>query len=137
MRMCVWCDKPLPESTTKGHRRREFCSNSCKQHHYLWHKQMRHDAGMLAEPYWRIAYGMLVKEYKTLELRLQDRISDLTEERKQTDASEESVQYYKKRYEDLQADYAARLRGLGMTENDVNDFDAYWKAHTKEPMTGT
>lgn len=98
---------------------------------------MRHDAGMLADPYWRVAYGVLVNQYKAVENLLQDRLSDLAEERKQTDASEESVQYYKKRYEDLHADYVARLRGLGMNENDVKDFDTYWKARTKEPLTAT
>ncbi len=50
MRTCVWCNGPLPEPPHRRHRRREFCSDICKQKHYLWHKKMKHDADMLAEP---------------------------------------------------------------------------------------
>ncbi|GCF10874.1 hypothetical protein [Dictyobacter arantiisoli] len=129
MRTCVWCDKPLPEPQSKGHRRREFCSNQCKQRHYLWHKQMKHDADMIAEPYWKAAYSVLVERYKWIELRLQERISDLEEEQRRVDRLEEDKQYYIKRYEDLQIDYSARLKALGMSEQDIKEFDAYWTAH--------
>ena len=92
---------------------------------------MKHDADTLAEPYWHAAYGVLVEHYKLLEARLQERLSDLEDERKRTDALKESTQYYIKRYEDHQADYVARLRALGMSEKDIKEFDAYWKAHTQ------
>ncbi len=92
---------------------------------------MKHDAGALAEPYWYTAYRVLVEHYKLLEARLQERLSDLEEERKRTDALKESVQYYSKRYEALQMDYVARLRAPGMSEKDIQEFDAYWKDHTE------
>src|SRR5690349_5420193 len=117
MRTCVWCGEPLPEQQYKGHRRREFCPapKSCKQQHYLWHKKMRHDANMLVEPYWKAAYGVLVEQYKLLELRLQDRLNDLEEEHRRTDRAEESMRYYQQRYDDLIVDFLARLRALGMS----------------------
>jgi hypothetical protein len=135
MRTCVWCDKPLPEPIHKGHRRREFCDNRCKQQHYLWHRQMKHDAEMLVDPYWRAVYSVLVEQYKLLELRLQERIADLEEERKRTDMLEERLQYLTQRHEDLQADYAARLRALGMSEQDIKDFAMYWQARSTRRET--
>jgi hypothetical protein len=134
LRTCVWCDAPLPEPEQKGHRRREFCPppKTCKQQHYLWHKQMKQDAANLAEPYWRIAYTALVEQFKLLECLLQQRLIDLEEERKRTDRFEERIQYYQKRYEALQADYAARLKALGMSEQDIKDFNKYWQAHLEE-----
>jgi hypothetical protein len=134
MRTCVWCDAPLPEPEHKGHRRREFCPppKTCKQQHYLWHKKMKQDTANLAEPYWRIAYAALVEQFKLLERLLQERLIDLEEERKRTDQLEERIQYYQKRYEALQADYAARLKALGMSEQDIRDFNMYWQAHLEK-----
>src|SRR5712664_1686258 len=86
-RTCVWCGDPLPEPLAKGHRRQEFCKRpkNCRQQHYLWHKQMRHDADRLAEPFWRTAYAVLVEQYKFLEQRLRDRLVDLDEAQKRMD----------------------------------------------------
>ncbi len=116
-RTCIWCGDPLPEPEHKGHRRREFCKppKHCKQRYYLWHTQMKRDADALAEPYWRAAYAGLVERYMWLELRLQERITDLEEEQKRTDELEERLQYHIERYEDLCLEYAARLRALGVT----------------------
>ena len=134
MRTCVWCDAPLPEPEHKGHRQREFCPppKTCKQQHYLWHKKMKQDATNLAEPYWRIAYAALVEQFKLLERLLQERLIDLEEERKRTDQLEERIQYYQRRDEALQADYAARLKALGMSEQNIKDFNKYWQAHLEE-----
>jgi len=134
VRTCVWCGDPLPETEQKGHRRREFCKppKTCKQRHYLWHKQMKHDAEALADPYWRAAYGVLIEHYKLLELRLKDRIADLEEEQKRTDLLEERVQYYLRRYEDIQIDFVARLRALGINEQDIKDFETYWQEQLKK-----
>lgn len=30
-RTCVWCNAPEPAPKGEGHRRREFCTNTCKQ----------------------------------------------------------------------------------------------------------
>lgn len=132
-RTCVWCGDPLPEPEHKGHRRREFCKppKTCKQKHHMWHKQMKHDADVLAEPYWRTAYSNLVEQYKLLELRLQERISDLEEQRRQNDTLEKSMHYYRRKYEDLQLDYVARLRALGMSEQDIEEFHAYWREQSE------
>src|SRR5436305_10983555 len=101
MRTCVWCDAPLPEPPSKGHRRRQFCSDTCKQRHSIWHKQMKHDADSLADPYWRAAYGLLRERYKWVELRLQERLADLEEK-------QQWREYYQKKLEDMQLDYTAR-----------------------------
>jgi uncharacterized protein YfbU (UPF0304 family) len=122
----VWCDKPLPESAQKGHRRREFCNNACKQQHYLWYKQMKRDADALTEPFWRVAYQQLVERYKWLEDMVQARLKEMQE-------LEERTQYYKRYAEDVQADYVARLRALGMSEDQVQEFDAYWKRLQEPP----
>ena len=129
MRTCVWCDAPLPEPKYKGHRRREFCPppKTCKQQHYLWHKKMRQDVSTLQEPYWRIAYIVLVEQYKALEILLRERLSDLEAERKRNDELEELTRCYIQMYEELKVDYTARLKVLGMSESDVKDFDTYWK----------
>lgn len=74
---------------------------------------------------------MLVERYKWIELRLQERMTDLEEERKHVDELEERLRFSTKRYEDLQADYHMRLRALGMSEQDIKDFDAYWQIHLK------
>ena len=69
MTTCIWCNAPLPEPLSRGYRRREFCKppKTCKQQHYLWHKQMKQDAASLADPYWKAAYTVLVEQYKFLE----------------------------------------------------------------------
>jgi hypothetical protein len=129
MRTCVWCDAPLPEPKHKGHRRREFCPppKTCKQQHYLWHKKMKQDVVTVQEPYWRIAYVVLVDQYKTLEALLQARLSDLEAERKRNDELEGLLRHYILMYEELKVDYIARLKALGMSESDIKDFDTYWK----------
>jgi hypothetical protein len=126
-RTCVWCGDPLPEPEQKGHRRREFCKRpkNCKQQHYLWHKKMKHDADALADPYWRAAYQGLVERYKWLENMVQARLLDMEE-------LEKEVQYYKKRAEDIQIDYVARLRGLGISEEQIKEFDEYWRRQLEE-----
>jgi len=131
----VWCGKSLPESTNKGHRRREFCNNTCKQRHYLWHQQIRHDADALAEPYWRTAYLALVERYKWLEGMVQARLLDLEKERKYTDELEKLVDYYKQCAKDLQTDYVARLQGLGLNEEQIKEFDEYWKRQLEEKQS--
>jgi len=130
MRTCVWCDKPLPEPTHKGHRRREFCDDRCKQQHYLWHKKMRHDTDMLTETYWKAAYRGLVEQYQLLEKMLQKRNSELAEERERSDILAKGLEYYAQRCDDLQADYTARLRALGMNEQNIREYNDYWKEHT-------
>lgn len=129
MRTCVWCNSPLPEPEKKGHRRREFCNDRCKQHHYTWHKQMKHDADMLAEPYWKVAYSALVEHYKFIEKLLLDRVADLTKAQKYIGELEERVKYYRGKCEDMQTDYLARLKALGMSEKDIEDFKLYWEKH--------
>jgi len=91
MRTCVWCDSPLPEPQQKGHRRREFCNNACKLRHHRWYKKMQHDAGMIADPYWKVAYGVLVEQYKLLEQQLQDCMNDLTEMQERVDIFEARI----------------------------------------------
>src|SRR5438128_1231473 len=100
-RTCVWCGDPLPEPEHKGHRRREFCKppKTCKQRHYLWHKQMKRDTDTITDPFWRAAYSTLVEQYKWLERTVQVRLADLEKERKRSEALEESVQYLSKRFE--------------------------------------
>lgn len=122
MRRCVWCDKPLPVPQHKGHRRREFCNRSCQQKHYIWHQQIKHDADMLADPYWREAYKMLADRYKWIEQRLQERMIEAEEHERYIDSLEKS-------YEDIKIDYVARLKALGMNEQDIQEFNAYWTAH--------
>jgi len=132
--MCVWCGDPLPEPEYRGHRRREFFKppKTCKQQHYLWHKKMKHDADALADPYWQAAYLLLVAQYKWLEGMVQARLVDLEEERKRADRLEERLQYHIKRYEDLQIDYAARLKALGLSEEEIEAFHAYWRSQGEE-----
>jgi chromosome segregation ATPase len=131
VRTCVWCDKPLPEPSQKGHRRREFCDDRCKQQHYLWHKQMKRDATSLAEPYWRDAYKALVDQYRWLEDRLQERLADLDKKNREIDELEKRVQYWQDHYEALVANHALQLKALGISEQDIHEFEAYWQAHTK------
>lgn len=92
---------------------------------------MKQDADKITEPYWREAYKVLVERYKWIELRLQERMTDLEGERKRVDELEERLSFYTKRYEDLQSDYHLRLKALGMSEQDIKDFDAYWHRHIK------
>ena len=74
---------------------------------------------------------MLVERFKLLEQMLQDRVRDLEKERAYTDQLEQSLQHCRDRFEAIQADYAARLKALGMSDQDIRDFDAYWKAQLK------
>jgi acetoin utilization deacetylase AcuC-like enzyme len=116
----------------KGHRRREFCPRpkNCKQQHYLWHKRMKRDADTLTDPFWKGAYSLLVEQYKRLELLLQARMVDLEKERMRSDTLEVHAEYYLRRYEDLQIDCVAKLKALGMSEQDIQDFETYWQAQT-------
>jgi hypothetical protein len=127
VRKCIWCEKPLPAPKSKGHRRREFCNNRCKQQHYLWHKQMRRDVEAITDPFWRSAYALLVEQYKGLERLMQDRLRDLEKKHKRIEKLEELVQYYRDRFEALKVDYMARLRSLGMSEQDIQEFNEYWE----------
>lgn len=129
VRTCVWCDAPLPEPEHKGHRRREFCNppKTCKQQHYLWHKKMKEDAAKLSEPYWRTAYIALVEQFKALEQMLQTRNNELAEEREHADQLTKDRQYYKEQIETLRVDYIARLKALNLSEQDIKEFDEYWK----------
>ncbi len=81
---------------------------------------MKHDANALAEPYFRAAYQTLIERYKCLEEMVHTRLLDMEKLEKQ-------VKYYKKCIEDLHTDYVARLRGLNMSENQIKEFDEYWK----------
>ena len=92
---------------------------------------MKHDVDAITDPYWRGAYTMLVERFKLLEQMLQDRVRDLEKERAYTDQLEQSLQHCRDRFEAIQADYAARLKALGMSDQDIRDFDAYWKAQLK------
>jgi hypothetical protein len=89
---------------------------------------MKEDTTKLAEPYWRTAYMLLAEHYKLLEQMLQARVANLTEAQKRTEELEEHVKFHKDRYEALQADYVARLKALGMSQKDIEEFDTYWKA---------
>jgi DNA repair ATPase RecN len=90
---------------------------------------MKRDAARLSDNYWRIAYLVLVEQYKQLELRLQDRLADLTENEKRLDNLKKLTKHYEKQFEDMQIDYTARLKALEMNENDIKEFEEYWK-HT-------
>lgn len=93
---------------------------------------MKHDADMLTEPYWKIAYGLLVKQYKLLERRLQGAFIELNEAQERANNLEEINQYLTERCEDLATDYAARLRALGVSEQDIQEFHEYWARITHE-----
>ena len=119
-------DAPLPESKNKGHRRREYCDNKghCKQQMYLFHKKMKEDTERLADPFWKTAYGQLVERFKWVELHLQERLVDLEEKQRRIEKLEKAT-------EDLRIDYLARLKVLGMNDQDIQEFEAYWIAHTQ------
>jgi hypothetical protein len=118
-------NEPLPESPYKGHRRREYCDNKghCKQQMYLFHKKMKEDVERFADPYWHGAYLLLVERYKWMELRLQERVADAEKMQKRMEDMEKFI-------EDLRVDYLARLKALGMSEQEIQEFEVYWKAHT-------
>lgn len=46
--------------------------------------------------------------------------------------SSQSLADYLRNDKDLHTDSLARLRGLGMSERDIEEFEEYWKAHTEE-----
>ncbi len=126
-RTCVWCDAPLPEPKGKGHRRRDFCNNICKQKHYVWHKQMRHDVAKLEEPFWHNAYRVLVEQYKGLEHRLQITMDHLSKAIIDVEKLQESRKYHMDKLEKMRNDYHARMKAAGMSKQDINEFDDYWK----------
>jgi hypothetical protein len=132
VRRCVFCHKVLPEPKRKGGRRREFCNNACKQQQYLQDKQMHDDATRLAEPFWKMAYGRLKDHYLWLEGMVQDRLKDLAEERKSVDKLEKRVQYYVNKIEELKADYRLRLKAAGLSDQDIEEFEAYWQRQIKD-----
>jgi hypothetical protein len=90
---------------------------------YLFHKKMKEDAERFADPYWHGAYLLLVERYKWVELRLQERVADAEEMQKRMEDMEKFI-------EDLRVDYLARLKALGMSEQEIQEFEVYWKAHT-------
>jgi DNA repair exonuclease SbcCD ATPase subunit len=140
MRTCVWCGAPLPEPQHKGHRRQEFCKRpkTCRQQFYEFHKKMREETAKLSDQYWRIAYGVLVGHYQALERLMQERLKDaekqqeeLEKKQKRIDSLTERMEYYQQQYEQkieaLRIDYYARLKALGISEQDLNEFNEYWK----------
>jgi hypothetical protein len=112
MRRCVWCDAPLPAPAHKGHRRREYCDNKgrCKQQMYLFHKKMKEDAERLADPYWKLAYEQLVYRYTWVEERL----------------LEERLKRSERRSENDRLAFRAKLRALGMSDRDIQEFEDFW-----------
>jgi DNA repair exonuclease SbcCD ATPase subunit len=140
MRTCTWCGAPLPEPPHKGHRRQEFCKRpkTCRQQFYLWRKKMQEDAAKLSDPSWRVAYSVLVGQYQALERLMQERLKDaekqqeeLEEKQKRIDLLTERMEYYQQQYEQkieaLRIDYYARLKALGISEQDLREFNEYWK----------
>ncbi len=128
-RRCIWCGNLLPEPTTKGHRRREFCKppKTCKQKHYLWHKKIKQDAEKLVAPAWHKAYDLLTEQYKFLELRLQETVEHLAKADEHIKTLEEILEYYRSRYKNIHIDYTARLKALGMNNQEIEEFNTYWK----------
>ena len=125
MRTCVWCDAPRPSPPSCGPSTATVLQcYEAAQRHSIWHKQMKRDADSLADPYWRAAYGLLRERYKWVELRLQERLADL-------DEKQQWREYYQKKREDMQLDYIARLRALGMSDEDIAEFEAFWKAQQR------
>jgi len=127
MRTCVYCESPLPESTYKGHRRREYCNDACKNKNYREYKKTKHDIDKVAEPYWKEAYQLLVVKYKWLEDRLQERIKDASKSQDRIDDLEWLVNYYAKQHDNILIECEAKLKALGVSEEDIKEFDAYWK----------
>lgn len=139
-RTCTWCGDPLPEPQHKGHRKQEFCKRpkTCRQQFYLWRKKMKEDAAKLSDPAWRVAYEVLAGHFRALEDLLQKQGNDLTtyqkaleEERKYTNELRERIldhrQHYQQQLEAMRIDYHARLKALGVSEEDLKEFNEYWK----------
>lgn len=137
---CVWCGDELPLPQSKGHRRQEFCKRpkTCQQQFYAWHKKMREDTAKLSDQYWRIAYGVLVGQYQALERLLQERIKDAEKQQEELEKRqrhidllkerlEGEIKYYQNQMEALRIDYYARLKALGISEQDLKEFNEYWK----------
>lgn len=128
MRRCVWCDAPLPEPKSKGHRRREYCDNKghCKQQMYLFHKRMKEDAEGLADPFWKLAYEQLVYRYTWLEERLQDHLADMEEMQQQIERLEKLLKWSERRNKDDRLAFRAKLRALGLADRDIREFEEFW-----------
>ncbi|HEX3643186.1 MAG TPA: hypothetical protein VHV10_18010 [Ktedonobacteraceae bacterium] len=89
---------------------------------------------MLAEPYWRHAYRVLRGQYEMLEFRLQGYLKDDEERVSYLDARERSIKHLYKRCQEMRVDYVARLKALGVSENDIKEFDVYWKEQMDESL---
>lgn len=128
-RRCIWCGDPLPAQEQKGHRRREFCKppKRCRQKHHLWHKAIQKKVDAQLDPSWHAAYNVLQAQYQWLESRFQEQAEELTRQRALADTFEELLRYSQDRYEALHVDYVARLKALGMSAKDIEEFNAYWR----------
>jgi hypothetical protein len=136
---CTYCDSPLPKSARKGGRKREFCNDACKNKHYRWHKQVKHDVGMLEEPKWKSEHdkkqlALLQFASKTRD-EIQKRDEMLKEGEKENEGLRESKDYWHKLYDELRDDYKARMKAQGFSEAQIEEFNEFWyKAQGTGPI---
>jgi hypothetical protein len=122
---------PLPESTRKGGRKKEFCNDACKNRRYRQYKQEKRDADMIEDPIWEKKYRELyvycVKlEDKTKEVvqKLKER---LRESERDNDGLRSSRDYYRDLYDSLRDDYEARMREQGFSKEQIEEFRNFWE----------
>jgi DNA-binding transcriptional regulator GbsR (MarR family) len=130
------CDAPLPPPKSPGHRRREYCDNKgqYKQQMYLFHKKMKEDVDLLKEPYWKMAYEMLLNRYLLLEERLQDCLKDMEGMQQQIERLEQLLKRSQERNEDERLAFRAKLRALGLDDRDIRGFEEYWLKASNNPQ---
>jgi hypothetical protein len=110
----------LPEPADAGHRKRKFCNDACKQRYYRRHKRIARIVGAPFEPIFQASWELLNQQYERA-------LSELAEEREQGDILRSMLRYYIQRDEEMQVDYQARLKGLGMSDEQIKKYNELWK----------
>jgi len=128
---CAYCGSPLPKSTRKGGRKKEFCNDACKNRRYRQYKQEKRDADMIEDPIWEKKYNELYAfcvqsgiKFKEIAEKLKER---LIESEKENEELRDGKKYYRNLYEELRDDYEARMKEQGFSKKQIEEFRTYWE----------
>jgi|SRR5579859_3470351 len=123
MGRCANCYEPLPLPTRRGGRRQKFCNQACEQQFYRRHKKAAKEVDAHLQRLFKMSFKVLEEMHDTAR-------AQLDEERAHVDLLESLLTIYRRRDEEMVADYLARLKALGMSEEQIKDFHHYWRDHT-------
>jgi len=83
------------------------------------------------QPLFKMSFDMVKEMLDETEADLAHERATLARERELVDLLEWLLARYRSRDEEMRADYLARLKALGMSDEQIKEFHEYWRDHTE------